>query len=91
MFAVRASAYVAVDGVVGGNGLSCVDCKGVEHGTSQYDVCGICSEYTRVGLRVVLMCACAADGSGSTCAQHNDCHGVLGGTSVYDVCDVCGE
>ena len=82
-------------GVVGGDGSSCKDCKGIACGGTKIDLCNICGGDNSSckdckgipnGGAVIDLCG-VCGGDNSTC---KDCKGVINGTTVIDQCGVCG-
>eukprot|EP01099_Mayorella_cantabrigiensis_P005119 TRINITY_DN3_c0_g2_i1.p1 TRINITY_DN3_c0_g2~~TRINITY_DN3_c0_g2_i1.p1 ORF type:complete len:912 (-),score=205.46 TRINITY_DN3_c0_g2_i1:208-2574(-) len=73
---------------------SCVDCRGVPHGTSKLDVCNVCEgngtsclDCKGVPFGTTKVDACGVcGGNNSTCS---DCKGIPHGTSRVDSCGVC--
>lgn len=86
-------AYDACD-VCGGNGSTCLDCKGIANGPNQYDACDVCAGdgrscadcrgTPRGTLKYDVCDVCGGDGTGC-----RDCAGRSPPTARYDVCDVC--
>ena len=78
-----------------GDGTSCLDCAGVQHGTSVYDLCGVCNGNSQdcldcngvpFGTSQFDTCS-VCNGANNTC---QDCAGSSTGSLVYDRCGVCG-
>lgn len=78
-----------------GDGTSCIDCAGVQHGTSVYDLCGVCNGNSQdcldcngVPFGTSRFDSCSVcNGADNTC---QDCAGSSTGSLVYDRCGVCG-
>lgn len=82
-------------GICGGDGKSCLDCKGTPKGTATVDACGICggNGTSCLDCKGVLNGASKVDicgvcgGDGTSCL---DCKGVPNGTAKLDSCGICG-
>lgn len=83
-----------VCGVCGGDGTSCLDCRGVPFGKAAYDQCGVCAgdgkscldcSGTPNGNAAVDSCG-VCGGDGRSCI---DCRGYPFGTAALDRCGVC--
>jgi hypothetical protein len=82
-------------GICGGDGKSCLDCKGTPNGTAKVDQCGVCGgdgkscldcKGTPNGTAKVDQCG-VCGGDGKSCL---DCKGTVNGTAKTDFCGVCG-
>jgi hypothetical protein len=82
-------------GICGGNGTTCLDCKGVPKGSATIDQCGICGGDGKScldcngipkGTAMIDQCG-VCGGDGKSCL---DCKGVPKGTATIDRCGICG-
>jgi hypothetical protein len=81
--------------VCGGNGQSCLDCKGVANGPNKYDICHVCGGdgstcHDCNGVAGGNSRYDQCDVCGGNSQSCLDCKGVVNGPNAYDACDVCG-